>query len=69
MYFDGQFDDARLNVTLACTAAAAGATVVNYVEASDLLKVRSMLLPTAVSGCASALVAGRTLPSGLVLVL
>ena len=30
VYYDGQFDDARLNVALACTAAHAGAAVVNY---------------------------------------
>ncbi len=32
IYYDGQFDDARLNVTLALTAAELGATVVNYIE-------------------------------------
>ena len=37
-YYDGQFDDARLNVTLACTAAAAGAAVANHCEATALLK-------------------------------
>jgi len=40
VYYDGQFDDARLNVTLACTAAAAGATVINHTSATKLLKVR-----------------------------
>jgi len=30
VYYDGQFDDSRLNVALACTAAHAGATVVNH---------------------------------------
>ena len=29
-YYDGQFDDARMNVTLVASAAAAGAAVVNY---------------------------------------
>eukprot|EP00878_Enallax_costatus_P012574 GHUV01013132.1.p1 GENE.GHUV01013132.1~~GHUV01013132.1.p1 ORF type:complete len:476 (+),score=131.45 GHUV01013132.1:351-1778(+) len=38
LYYDGQFDDARLNVTLATTAAAAGAAVANYVEAVGLIK-------------------------------
>lgn len=33
LYFDGQFDDARLAVNLAQTAAGLGATVVNHVEA------------------------------------
>jgi hypothetical protein len=39
LYYDGQFDDARLNVALATTAAAAGAAVANYVEATGLIKV------------------------------
>lgn len=38
LYYDGQFDDARVNVTLACTAAAAGAVVANYTECRQLLK-------------------------------
>lgn len=46
LYYDGQFDDARLNVALATTAAAAGATVANYVEATGLIKVTSMGLST-----------------------
>ncbi len=37
-YWDGQFDDARLAVLLARTAAAKGALVVNHVEAVDLLR-------------------------------
>lgn len=41
MYYDGQFDDARLNVALACTAAAAGGVVTNYVEVKSLIKVRA----------------------------
>src|SRR5699024_1112682 len=36
-YWDGQFDDARLALTLARTAAANGALVVNYCRATDLL--------------------------------
>lgn len=39
VYYDGQFDDSRLNVSLACTAAMAGATVLNYTEVTRLLKV------------------------------
>ncbi len=39
LYYDGQFDDARVNVTLACTAAAAGAVVANYVDCRELIKV------------------------------
>ena len=33
MYYDGQFDDARLALTLARTALDHGATVLNYVRA------------------------------------
>jgi len=40
MYYDGQFNDARLNVALACSSAAAGATVLNYTECKKLIKVR-----------------------------
>jgi len=36
-YWDGQFDDARLALALARTAAAQGATVVNYCAATGLL--------------------------------
>ena len=36
-YWDGQFDDARLALALARTAAARGALVVNHVEATGLL--------------------------------
>ncbi|KAG2500744.1 hypothetical protein HYH03_001508 [Edaphochlamys debaryana] len=38
MYYDGQFDDARYNVSLACTAAAAGGVVTNYVDCKQLIK-------------------------------
>jgi len=38
LYYDGQFDDARYNVALATTAAAAGAVVLNYAEADGLIK-------------------------------
>ncbi|CAL5218513.1 g200 [Coccomyxa viridis] len=38
VYYDGQFDDARLNVSLACTAALAGAAIMNYAEVTELLK-------------------------------
>lgn len=37
-YFDGQFDDARLAINLAQTAAEQGATLVNYAAAVGLLK-------------------------------
>ena len=38
VYYDGQFDDARLLIHLAMTAADHGATVVNYCPAAALLK-------------------------------
>jgi glycerol-3-phosphate dehydrogenase len=37
-YYDGQFDDARMNVALAVTAAEAGAVVLNYAEVRALIK-------------------------------
>ena len=38
LYYDGQFDDARLAVELAVTAAKHGATVLNYCKAAALVK-------------------------------
>ena len=38
MYYDGQFDDARLLINMMQTAVEHGATVANYVEATALLK-------------------------------
>ncbi len=38
LYYDGQFDDARMNVSLALTAAKEGAAVANHVEVTRLLK-------------------------------
>jgi glycerol-3-phosphate dehydrogenase len=38
VYYDGQFDDARLLIHLAMTAAEQGATVVNYCPATSLLR-------------------------------
>jgi glycerol-3-phosphate dehydrogenase len=38
VYYDGQFDDARLLIHLAMTAADQGATVVNYCPATGLLR-------------------------------
>ena len=37
VYFDGQMDDSRMNVGLAMTAAANGASIANHVEVIDLL--------------------------------
>ncbi len=49
VYYDGQFDDSRLNVSLACTAALAGAAIVNYTEVTELLKVPYVILPSLAS--------------------
>ena len=38
VYHDGQFDDARMAITLALSAEDAGATCLNYVKADSLLK-------------------------------
>ncbi|KAF7820173.1 glycerol-3-phosphate dehydrogenase SDP6, mitochondrial [Senna tora] len=38
VYYDGQMNDSRLNVGLACTAALAGAAVLNHAEVVSLLK-------------------------------
>ncbi len=38
LYYDGQFDDARMNVALALTAAQEGAAVANHLEVTKLLK-------------------------------
>jgi glycerol-3-phosphate dehydrogenase len=38
VYYDGQFDDARLLIHLAMTAADHGATIVNYCSATSLLR-------------------------------
>lgn len=38
VYYDGQMNDSRLNVALACTAALAGAAVLNHAEVISFLK-------------------------------
>ena len=38
IYYDGQFDDSRLAINLAQTAAALGGTLLNYVRVTDLIK-------------------------------
>ena len=43
MYYDGQFDDARMAVTLAQTAADHGATLLNYVRVTRLIKQGSVV--------------------------
>ncbi|XP_043549723.1 glycerol-3-phosphate dehydrogenase, mitochondrial isoform X1 [Chiloscyllium plagiosum] len=40
VYYDGQHNDARMNLTIALTAARYGAAIANYVEAVSLLKTR-----------------------------
>lgn len=42
-YFDGQFDDSRLAITLAQTAADQGATLLNYMRVTDLQKTDGMI--------------------------
>ena len=37
VYYDGQFNDSRLAIAVACTAQAAGATVLNHAEVTDLI--------------------------------
>lgn len=44
IYYDGQFDDARMNVALALTAAQQGAAIVNHVEVKELLKTGGRLV-------------------------
>lgn len=44
VYHDGQFDDARLAINLAQTAAGLGAAVVNYCECSGLVKERGRVV-------------------------
>lgn len=44
VYYDGQFNDARANVTLASTAASLGTTVVNHLEIISLIKENDMVV-------------------------
>ncbi|MEJ2635014.1 MAG: glycerol-3-phosphate dehydrogenase/oxidase [Calditrichia bacterium] len=43
IYHDGQFDDSRLAINLAQTAADEGGTVINYIRVTDLLKSGDMI--------------------------
>lgn len=43
LYYDGQFDDARLAVELAITAANHGAAILNYCEVIDLIKTNNKI--------------------------
>ena len=38
LYYDGQFDDARLNVSIALTASEYGAAIINHVGVTDLIE-------------------------------
>ena len=38
LYYDGRFDDTRMNITLACSAAALGAAVSNHADCKSLIK-------------------------------
>ncbi len=44
LYYDGQFDDARLAITLAQTAAEQGATVLNYFNVTSFIKKRGKII-------------------------
>ncbi len=44
IYFDGQFDDARLIINMVKTAAEQGAALVNYMEVKALLKYNDMVI-------------------------
>src|SRR5437588_6179917 len=43
LYYDGQFDDARLVIELAVTAAKYGATIINYCKANALIKAEGII--------------------------
>jgi hypothetical protein len=51
LYFDGQFDDARLAVNLAQTAIENGAVVLNHVEVTGLLKEKEKVSGVLGTGC------------------
>ena len=48
LYYDGQFDDARLNLSIALTAAEYGATIINHVAVTDLIKEHGRIVGTMV---------------------
>ncbi|MFA6438004.1 MAG: glycerol-3-phosphate dehydrogenase/oxidase [Bacteriovoracaceae bacterium] len=49
LYYDGQFDDARLAIHLAMTAAEHGAVLVNYMSVEQLLKVNGKICGVAIT--------------------
>jgi glycerol-3-phosphate dehydrogenase len=44
IYYDGQFDDARLAITLAQTAADSGAALINYMPVTKFLKENGLII-------------------------
>lgn len=44
LYYDGQFDDSRLCIDLASTAALHGATLINYCKVTELLKEKKKIV-------------------------
>jgi glycerol-3-phosphate dehydrogenase len=55
MYYDGQFDDARMNIALALTAALHGAAVANYLEVVELVKENGKVVGARVTDSLSGL--------------
>ncbi|MDP1677801.1 MAG: glycerol-3-phosphate dehydrogenase/oxidase [Bacteroidota bacterium] len=49
LYYDGQFDDSRLAIHLAITAAEHGAVLVNYMSVEQLLKVNGKICGVAIA--------------------
>ena len=43
IYHDGQFDDSRMAITLSLTATDLGATMINYAEATNLIKENDLI--------------------------
>jgi len=50
LYYDGQFDDARLNVSIALTASECGAAILNHAAVTDLIKDDGRLVGAMVRG-------------------
>ena len=51
MYYDGQFDDARMAITLMRTAVSHGATVMNYCKVTNILKNQDHVCGVEVNDC------------------
>ena len=50
LYYDGQFDDARLNVSIALTASEYGAAIINHVAVTGLIKEHGRMAGAMVRG-------------------